>query len=454
MAESKLQVVLEAKDDASSKVKGLEISFAKMAGAVAIGNLAYDAAKKAISVATGVVKDSLSAYADSEKAQAKVDAILLKLNDKTGKFSDVVKEASKKALQLGFDDETAAEGMAKLLLVTKDSSKANDALTTAMDLARFKGVDLETSTQMVTMAMAGNQKMLKQLYGIDLPEDVKGMEAVGLIHDKVAGQADAYGKTTAGAQDKLKNAIENAQEALGEKFAPVFNTIVESITKFVTSEKFTNTLDKIGKFINEKIVPAIKFWYEWFNDKVIPIIRDVIIPLLKEHFGAAIDAVKKLWEKHKDVIEKVMKIIGIGAAGTLVAALLAAAGAITAIATALDKAIDGFKWILDKASAIQGAMEGAFGGGIGGIVKDIGGLFGKQHGGLITGGKPYLVGEQGPELFMPQSSGRIVPNNQMGGAITVNFNNPTVRNDGDLNVIINEVKRALNGDLRRVQIGA
>ena len=42
----------------------------------------------------------------------------------------------------------------------------------------------------------------------------------------------------------------------------------------------------------------------------------------------------------------------------------------------------------------------------------------------------------------------------MGGAITVNFNNPTVRNDGDLNVIINEVKRALNGDLRRVQIGA
>ena len=56
--------------------------------------------------------------------------------------------------------------------------------------------------------------MLKQLYGIDLPEDVKGMEAVGLIHDKVAGQADAYGKTTAGAQDKLKNAIENAQEAL------------------------------------------------------------------------------------------------------------------------------------------------------------------------------------------------------------------------------------------------
>lgn len=30
-------------------------------------------------------------------------------------------------------------------------------------------------------------------------------------------------------------------------------------------------------------------------------------------------------------------------------------------------------------------------------------------------GSPYIVGERGPELFMPNSSGSIVPNHALGG---------------------------------------
>lgn len=42
-------------------------------------------------------------------------------------------------------------------------------------------------------------------------------------------------------------------------------------------------------------------------------------------------------------------------------------------------------------------------------------------GGSISGGKPAIVGEKGPELFMPGRSGSIVPNNALGGAnIVVN----------------------------------
>lgn len=36
-------------------------------------------------------------------------------------------------------------------------------------------------------------------------------------------------------------------------------------------------------------------------------------------------------------------------------------------------------------------------------------------GGVATGGKPYLVGEKGAELFVPSSTGRVVPNDQLGG---------------------------------------
>ena len=43
-------------------------------------------------------------------------------------------------------------------------------------------------------------------------------------------------------------------------------------------------------------------------------------------------------------------------------------------------------------------------------------------GGPASAGRPYIVGERGPELFVPGSSGNVVPNNAMGGntyAITV-----------------------------------
>jgi len=51
----------------------------------------------------------------------------------------------------------------------------------------------------------------------------------------------------------------------------------------------------------------------------------------------------------------------------------------------------------------------------------IGNLFGKRAGGgPVSSGAPYLVGERGPELFIPSSSGQVVPNYAMGGATTVN----------------------------------
>ena len=55
----------------------------------------------------------------------------------------------------------------------------------------------------------------------------------------------------------------------------------------------------------------------------------------------------------------------------------------------------------------------------------------KAMGGAVTAGSPYLVGEKGPELFMPNSSGQIITNENlqqqgMQSAPTVNFNISTV----------------------------
>jgi len=46
---------------------------------------------------------------------------------------------------------------------------------------------------------------------------------------------------------------------------------------------------------------------------------------------------------------------------------------------------------------------------------------GRASGGSVSAGRPYMVGERGPELFVPGASGNIVPNHAMGGAnVTVN----------------------------------
>ena len=53
---------------------------------------------------------------------------------------------------------------------------------------------------------------------------------------------------------------------------------------------------------------------------------------------------------------------------------------------------------------------------------DFSGAFsGRALGGAVGAGRPYIVGERGPELFVPGAQGNIVPNNAMGSAnVTVN----------------------------------
>jgi hypothetical protein len=57
------------------------------------------------------------------------------------------------------------------------------------------------------------------------------------------------------------------------------------------------------------------------------------------------------------------------------------------------------------------------GGGIEGITMDTFGGF-KANGGPVSSGQTYMVGERGPELFVPGRSGTIVANDKMGGGST------------------------------------
>ncbi|WP_336987485.1 tail tape measure protein [Altererythrobacter aquiaggeris] len=66
-----------------------------------------------------------------------------------------------------------------------------------------------------------------------------------------------------------------------------------------------------------------------------------------------------------------------------------------------------------------GSTGSAGGGGaagiLGGVAASLLGLPGRATGGPVSPGRGYLVGEQGPELFVPTSSGRVEKSAQSGG---------------------------------------
>lgn len=76
------------------------------------------------------------------------------------------------------------------------------------------------------------------------------------------------------------------------------------------------------------------------------------------------------------------------------------------------------QFIVKPIEGIVGSLAGSLGNAIGGALAS---------GGPVAAGESYLVGEQGPELFTPSSSGAISPSGAMAPArpsVVVNINTP------------------------------
>jgi hypothetical protein len=90
--------------------------------------------------------------------------------------------------------------------------------------------------------------------------------------------------------------------------------------------------------------------------------------------------------------------------------------------------------------------------GIGGAIKSAFGF--RAMGGPVSSGSPYVVGEKGPELFVPHASGTIVPNNKMGGgsgsgggSVTVNYNIAAGVSRAELVPILEQERRRLKAEI-------
>lgn len=117
---------------------------------------------------------------------------------------------------------------------------------------------------------------------------------------------------------------------------------------------------------------------------------------------------------------------------------------------------------------IRGGLDSLFGsggkqggGGLGGLfanlVSLLPGLFGapgKAIGGPVSPGRPYLVGERGPELFVPTASGRIEtagPGQGRGVNVRITINAPAGSDAQALKASGRQVARAVRQALMRAE---
>ncbi len=81
------------------------------------------------------------------------------------------------------------------------------------------------------------------------------------------------------------------------------------------------------------------------------------------------------------------------------------------------------------------------------------GIPGRASGGPVTGGSPYIVGERGPELFVPRGSGSIIANGAGGTPISVNMTITSVDPQTAAQTIAAQ-ERLITGMVRRSMLRA
>lgn len=181
---------------------------------------------------------------------------------------------------------------------------------------------------------------------------------------------------------------------------------------FDSSGNFRTSIDKAKDFLNEEFV------------KIIGNFQVELGSAIGEGIGAAISG-----GSFADVFKGVFSAVG-GALQQLGQALIATAVGLKAIKAA-------FK-TLNPAVAL-GAGIGLI--ALGAIIKNsIGNISGfRAAGGPVSGGKSYVVGEKGPEIFVPNTGGTIIPNNRVSGFASPAASTPAVVLSGDFRIHRNDL---------------
>lgn len=226
--ESKLEIVVSAKDDASSTLQNIGkqaentgSSFLSLSGAVAAGEAAFSALKAAGSAIITFLEDSVKASAAAEGQMAIVRQNVINAGLSFDELGPKISAYSEAMQKLGFDNEDSAASLSKFILITGNYTEALKLNQLAMDLARGKNVDLATAANSVAMIMQGAGGRALMQYGINIKDSATTVEVLNEAQKKLAGDSEAWANTSAGELEQVRLGWEDIKKAVGNDLRPV-----------------------------------------------------------------------------------------------------------------------------------------------------------------------------------------------------------------------------------------
>jgi tape measure domain-containing protein len=292
-----------------------------------------------------------------------------------------------------------------------------DQLTKNGKVSVPAGINLEAATSLY-------EKRFKKFKKIRDEEDkeflgteamiIRGNKAIGArqeieqeVADSVAARMNAEMRNEDRLADKADTAIENIKKRarateLGNNALSKYTDAIKKLNEekpYLTEEAYLNQLFKIQNAYEDMVNPI-----EEASDKAKSAWQDAMEGMKDSTSDAITDAIMQ-FRSLGDVVNSVSNMI----AKTIIKQNIS-----DPLAGSITSALKGFSFGTSDTPAV-----GTLGGGVSRYYdsspKE------RAAGGPVASGSTYLVGEKGPELFSPKSSGNITPNNKLdGGGETIN----------------------------------
>ena len=227
--------------------------------------------------------------------------------------------------------------------------------------------------------------------------------------------------------------LKEMAQIIGTSVMTALNLLKATVGEVIDVYKKLSQIIKEGIDIVTKYKGLLDIFKASWNNIAL-VFRENLLPELK-----------KLWDALQPLMpfmETFAKIIGVILLGALIAvtklieiSLIALIQGLTiaiqkaiewinafkagwdSVTTIISKVVDGIDNLINKIKSLNVVASAK------NAVSNFMGFGGaRAGGGSVFGGQAYLVGEQGPELFVPGSSGSIVPNSRLGSGMSVVLN--------------------------------
>jgi len=193
-------------------------------------------ATAALAGVTAVIGSAVKAAIEDQAAQASL-ARQIKASTKAtdAQIKGVEEYISSLGQSVAIADDEARPALQALVVATKDVTKAQDLLNTAIDISAATGKDLATVSDALAKAYAGNMRGLQAL-----SPELKAMikdgasleEVLATLETNFGGAGKAAADTAAGGMKKLGIAFNETKESVGMAFLPIMEKLLPVVQKF------------------------------------------------------------------------------------------------------------------------------------------------------------------------------------------------------------------------------